>query len=206
MVMKKAEFLDLTMGTRTVKEYLHAFNTLSRYAPEFVNNDENKIASFKRGLSSKLMKTMSTSSRTTFNEFLNDCIMQENSNNVHAAAKSRKRANEGGSSQARAPPAYRTPYRPPMSGAKYRPPQKKNTNYPAQNQQKYQKAFKVPALREKPGRAVLQGLECSCLGLASIAIRRVTWQGTVLFLGSIRVRILLVCTTPPLRKFLQESL
>jgi hypothetical protein len=33
-----------------MKEYLHAFNNLSRYAPEFVNTFAKKIASFKRGL------------------------------------------------------------------------------------------------------------------------------------------------------------
>jgi len=29
-----------------VKEYLHAFNKLARYAPEFVNTYAKKIASF----------------------------------------------------------------------------------------------------------------------------------------------------------------
>ena len=59
--MKAAEFMRLTQGSKTLTEYLHAFNNLSRYAPEFVNTDEKKIESFKRGLSTKLMKTMANS-------------------------------------------------------------------------------------------------------------------------------------------------
>jgi hypothetical protein len=62
MAMKVGEFMRLTQGTRMMKEYLHAFNNLSRYAPEFVNTDAKKIASFKRGLNPKMLKTMDTSS------------------------------------------------------------------------------------------------------------------------------------------------
>jgi len=38
--------MKLSQGTKTVKEYLHAFNVLARYAPEFVNTDAKKITSF----------------------------------------------------------------------------------------------------------------------------------------------------------------
>jgi hypothetical protein len=62
MAMKVGEFMRLTQGTRTMKEYLHAFNNLSRYAPEFVNIDAKKIVSFKRGLNPKMLKIMDTSS------------------------------------------------------------------------------------------------------------------------------------------------
>ena len=54
--MKVVEFIRLTQGTRTMKEYLHAFNNLSRYAPEFVNTDAKKIASFKRGSTPRCWK------------------------------------------------------------------------------------------------------------------------------------------------------
>ena len=60
MCMKDVEFLRLTQGTKTLTEYMHAFNNLSRYAPEFVNTEAKKIESFKRGLGTKLMKTMAT--------------------------------------------------------------------------------------------------------------------------------------------------
>ena len=105
-----------------MKEYLHAFNNLSRYAPEFVNTDAKKIASFKRGLSPKMMKTMGTSSRMRFNDFISDCLTQENNNNAYSASKNRKRAFESGPSQARAPMISHPPYRSPAPGARFRPP------------------------------------------------------------------------------------
>ena len=58
--MKVGEFMKLSQGTKTVKEYLHAFNNLARYAPEFVNTSAKKIASFQRVLSPKMLKTMGT--------------------------------------------------------------------------------------------------------------------------------------------------
>lgn len=74
MSMKVVEFMKLTQGTRTLTEYMHAFNNLSRYAPKFVNTEEKKIESFKRGLSSKLLKTMANSKCATYNEFVSDAI------------------------------------------------------------------------------------------------------------------------------------
>jgi hypothetical protein len=44
--MKIAEFLKLTQGTKTMKEYLYSFNNLARYAFEFINTDAKKITSF----------------------------------------------------------------------------------------------------------------------------------------------------------------
>ena len=84
---------------------MHAFNNLSHYAPRFVDTEEKKIESFKRGLSTKLMKTMANLRCTTYNEFISDALTQENQNNLHAVAKGHKRAVEvgaSGSSQSRA--------------------------------------------------------------------------------------------------------
>ena len=47
MRMKAIEFMKLMQGTKTLTKYMHAFNNLSRYAPEFVNTEEKKIESFK---------------------------------------------------------------------------------------------------------------------------------------------------------------
>jgi len=63
-----------------VKEYLHAFNNLARYAPEFVNTEAKKIASFQRDLNPKMLKTMGTGARATFNAYISDCLTQENNN------------------------------------------------------------------------------------------------------------------------------
>ena len=90
--MKAAEFMRLTQGTKTLTEYMHAFNNLSCYAPGFVNTEEKKIESFKRGLGTKLMKTMANSRCTTYNEFISDALTQENHNNLHVVAKGCKRA------------------------------------------------------------------------------------------------------------------
>ena len=110
MRMKAAEFMRLTQGTKTLTEYMHAFNNMSRYAPCFVDIKEKKIESLKRGLGTKLMKTMANSRCTTYNEFISDALTEENHNNLHAVAKARKRAPEAGasgSSQSKAPIAAR---------------------------------------------------------------------------------------------------
>ena len=78
MSIKHTEFMKLTQGTKSLTEYLHAFNNLSRYATEFVDTEEKKIASFKRGLGPKLMKTLANNKSATFNEFVNDALTQDN--------------------------------------------------------------------------------------------------------------------------------
>jgi hypothetical protein len=120
--MKLGEFLALNQGTKTMTQYLHAFNNLSRYAADMVNTDAKKIASFKRGLNPKTMKHVGTNMRTGFNDFVSDCLKQEKNNNVYAASKTRKRAFESGPSQLRAPMANHLVYRSPALGARFRPP------------------------------------------------------------------------------------
>jgi hypothetical protein len=76
MSMKHTKFMRLTRGTKSLTEYLHAFNNLSRYVTEFVNTNAKKIASFKRGLGLKLMKTLANNKSATFNEFVSDALTQ----------------------------------------------------------------------------------------------------------------------------------
>ena len=78
MRMKAAEFMQLTQGTKTLTEYMHAFNNLSCYALGFVDIEEKKIKSFKRGLGTKMMKTMANSRCTTYYVFISDALTQEN--------------------------------------------------------------------------------------------------------------------------------
>jgi hypothetical protein len=92
--MKLGELLALNQGMKTVTQYLHAFNNLSRYASDMVNTDAKKIASFKRGLNPKMMKHVGTNMRTGFNDFVSDCLKQEKNNNVYVVSKTRKRAFE----------------------------------------------------------------------------------------------------------------
>ncbi|XP_066324003.1 uncharacterized protein [Miscanthus floridulus] len=130
MSMKHTEFMRLTQGTKTLTEYLHAFNNLSWYAIEFMDTDAKKIASFKRGLSPKLMKTLANNKSPTFNEFISDALTQENHNNIYRTSKNRKRAFEVGAI------LVQSSYRPgdpssALPAPKYRPPQKKAQ--PSQN-------------------------------------------------------------------------
>ena len=126
MRMKVTEFMKLTQGRKTLTEYMHAFNNLSQYAPKFVDTKAKKIESFKRGLGTKLMKTMANSRCDTYNEFVSDALTQENQNNLHAVAKGRKWAVEvgaSGSSHSRAPVVAKPQFHPLV--VKFRPPQQK---------------------------------------------------------------------------------
>ena len=99
MAMKHTKFMKVVQGTKNLIEYLHAFNHLARYALEFIDTDAKKIASFKRGLSPKLMKTLGNNKSNIFNEFVSDALTQENNNTIYAASKNRKRAFEASASQ-----------------------------------------------------------------------------------------------------------
>jgi len=128
MEMKDTEFMQLTQGNKILKEYLHAFNHLYRDTLEFVNTEAKKIASFKRGLGPKLLKTMGRTKCTTFNEFVSDALTQENYDTVYTATKTHKRAFEvgAGASQSKAPVEARPQYRAPTPNQRYRPSAKKN--------------------------------------------------------------------------------
>jgi len=63
-----------------------------------VNTKAKKIASFKRGLGPKLLKTMDRTKCATFNEFVSDALTQENYNTVYTATKTRKQAFKSGAS------------------------------------------------------------------------------------------------------------
>jgi hypothetical protein len=90
MAIKHTEFMRLTQGNKSLNEYLQAIINLARYASEFIDTDTKKIASFKRGLSPKLMKSMVNSKCVTFNEFVSDALTQENNDKVYAASKTCK--------------------------------------------------------------------------------------------------------------------
>jgi hypothetical protein len=94
-----------------------------------VDTDAKRIASFKRGLSSKMMKHVGTNTRARFIDFISDYLKQEKNNNAYTASKTRKRAFESGPSQARVFNANRPAYRPSAPGARFRPPQHKTQNY-----------------------------------------------------------------------------
>jgi hypothetical protein len=127
--MKLGEFLALNQGTKTVTQYLHAFNNLCRYALDMVDTDAKRIDSFKRGLVPKMMKHVGINTRARFNDFISDCLKQEKNNNAYTTSKTRKRAFESGPSQPRVVTTNHSTYRPSAPGARFRPPQHKTQNY-----------------------------------------------------------------------------
>jgi hypothetical protein len=91
---------------------------------------------------------MGISSRTSFNDFVSDCLTQENNNNLHATAKGCKRPLESGISKPRTTIVTRQNFRPIIPGERfYPPPPKKNR----QQGFRGQKAFKVALPRAKAG-------------------------------------------------------
>ena len=86
---------------------------------EFADTEAKKIASFKRGLGPKLMKTLANNKSSTFNKFVSDALTQDNQNNIYATFKNRKRDFEAGTSQSKAPVAVRPQFHPPAP--KFRP-------------------------------------------------------------------------------------
>jgi hypothetical protein len=159
--MKLGEFLALNQGTKTVTQYLHAFNNLCRYAPDMVDTDAKRIASFKRGLSPKMLKHVGTNNRTRFTDFISDCLKQEKNNNAYAASKTRKRALETGASQLRAPMANRPTYRPSAPGARFQPPQQRGQNFRGP-----QKPYKMAIQPAKTTASAGQGSSKGAVGSA----------------------------------------
>jgi hypothetical protein len=126
MAIKHIEFMKLNQGDKSVIEYLHAFISLSRYAPEFVNTEVKKIASFKRGLCPKLMKAMCNNKCVTFNEFVSDTILQENCNVVYAASKSHDKSHESNAPMTNTLVVITPQYYSPGISTRYHPYQKQD--------------------------------------------------------------------------------
>jgi len=74
MTIKHTKFMNLTQGTKSLTEYLHAFNNLSRYATEFVDTEAKKLASFKRGLGPELSKNMVGSKTYLWMNYVKRCF------------------------------------------------------------------------------------------------------------------------------------
>jgi hypothetical protein len=182
MSMKHTEFMRLTQGTKSLTEYLHAFNNLARYATKFVDTDAKKIASFKRGLSPKLMKMLANSNCATFNEFISDALTQQNQNNIYSASKRRKRAYEACASRTKALVAARPQYRPPTSVIRYKPPQKKV----GQAKIRFHKAFLLPCPKALPDREAQVFRRATCP--ARTATSLVIGQGIALIPRRITIR------------------
>jgi len=90
MERKLNEFLDLTQGTRTVIQYVHAFNNLCHYTGYHADTDAKKHDHFRRGLCTKIKDHLNPIKVDTYNELVNLVITQEDCIMAHRAEKKRK--------------------------------------------------------------------------------------------------------------------
>ncbi|CAO1946165.1 unnamed protein product [Urochloa humidicola] len=115
--LKREEFLSLTQGNKSVREYAHAFNYLSQYAKEDVSTDAKKRYRFMKGLSLKLKNHLSATDFNDYNHMVSKAIKSEASMNELEVDNNRKRVAPssssygGGSQRARTgpPPPPRVP-------------------------------------------------------------------------------------------------
>jgi hypothetical protein len=96
--IKLGEFLALNQGTKTVTQYCMPSTTCVVMLPTWLTQMLRELASFKRGLSPKMIKHVGTNTRARFNDFISDCLKQEKNNNAYTASKTRKRVFESGPS------------------------------------------------------------------------------------------------------------
>jgi hypothetical protein len=72
---KKERVSEARPGTRTVIEYMHAFNHLSRYASGYVDTENTRMCYFMMGLNLKLQMRLSTEEYATYNALVSDAIL-----------------------------------------------------------------------------------------------------------------------------------
>src|SRR5438128_7003540 len=86
--IKLREFLTLKQGTKTVREYVHKFNELARYAPNHVDTDAKKRECFLEGMSLKLRSRLGRRFED-FNQLMDDAIAMEEDLRLHHLEKKR---------------------------------------------------------------------------------------------------------------------
>lgn len=94
MLPKKKEFQSLRQGNRTVSEYLHKFNQLSRYAPQDVATDEAKQERFLEGLNDDLVVQLIAQDYSDFQQLVSKAIRQEGKHLEMENRKKRKAAQQ----------------------------------------------------------------------------------------------------------------
>ena len=112
--IKLREFMTLKQGSRTVREYVQAFNDLARYAPNHVDTDAKKKECFLEGMSPKLRSRLGRRFED-FNQLVDDAIAMLEDLCLHHLEKKRTRITAGPSGSAPQRPrlTYQAPSRPP---------------------------------------------------------------------------------------------
>src|SRR6266508_4168892 len=96
MKIKLREFLALKQGSKTVREYVQAFNHLSRYAPNHVDTDDKKKECFLEGMTPKLRSRLGRRFES-FNELVDDAIAMEEDLRLHHLEKRKSKVTAGSS-------------------------------------------------------------------------------------------------------------
>src|SRR5438128_6647125 len=99
MKIKLREFLALKQGSKTVREYVQAFNHLSRYAPNHVDTNEKKRECFLEGMAPKLRSHLGRRFES-FNEMVDDAIAMEEDLRLHHLEKRKAKVTVGPSGSA----------------------------------------------------------------------------------------------------------
>src|SRR5207244_2570536 len=108
--IKLREFLALKQGSKTVHEYVQAFNHMSRYAPNHVDTDDKKKECFLEGMTPKLRSRLGRRFES-FNEMVDDAIAMEEDLRLHHLENRKTKVAVGPSGSA--PQRPRLPYQQP---------------------------------------------------------------------------------------------
>src|SRR5438105_489384 len=122
MKIKLREFLALKQGSKTVREYVQAFNHLSCYAPNHVDTDDKKRECFLEGMTPKLRSRLGRRFES-FNEMVDDAIAMEEDLRLHYLEKRKSKVTAGPSGGAPQRPKMTYPAPPPRAQFVPRPGQ-----------------------------------------------------------------------------------
>src|SRR5438132_10475651 len=120
--IKLRKFMALKQGSKTVREYVQAFNDLARYAPNHVDTDAKKKEYFLEGMSPKLRSRLGRHFED-FNQLVDDAIAMEEDLCLHQPEKKRTRITAG--------PSRSAPQRPRLA---YKQPSILHTNHQNKNE------------------------------------------------------------------------
>ena len=71
------EFMQLVQGIDTVSAYAHKFEECSRYAPEYVMNEADRVWKFREGLKMRIRTLIDSATVRTFSEIVELALKQE---------------------------------------------------------------------------------------------------------------------------------
>ena len=74
---KKMEFLQLVQGSDTVSAYAQKFEECSRYAPQYVMNEADRVWKFREGLKMRIRTLIASAPIQTFSEIVELALEQE---------------------------------------------------------------------------------------------------------------------------------